>query len=158
MSGRAKSRPNGLFSFRQKCQVEGSRDLLGCSDFDFAQTDKIFLFIFFLLSQKETKTQDERPTPIFYGPSQPPQGEETPPSLTLGELSGRVESRPYGLLSFRQKCQVERSRDLMVCSVFDRNVRSRGVETYWFVQFSTEMSGRAESRPYSLFSFRLRSN
>jgi len=25
-----------------------------------------FLFIFFLLGKKETKTQDERPTPIFY--------------------------------------------------------------------------------------------
>ena len=37
-----------------------------CSVFDFAQTDKIFLFIVFLLGQKETKTQDERPTPIFY--------------------------------------------------------------------------------------------
>ena len=48
------------------CQVERSRDLMVCSVFDFAQTDKILLFIIFLLGQKETKTQDERPTPIFY--------------------------------------------------------------------------------------------
>jgi hypothetical protein len=28
--------------------------------------NSIFFFIFFLLGKKETKTQDERPTPIFY--------------------------------------------------------------------------------------------